>query len=70
MPAPESQADFDAEMDLDALQRVKAMEREPTRFDRVRAFVQRKQEALDDAVSDIKPKNLGFNGAVRSKRSL
>ncbi len=65
-----SDTDFEAEMDLDALTRVKRMEREPSRFDRVRAFVDRKQEALNDAISDIKPKNLGFNGSVRSKRSL
>ncbi len=57
-------------MDLDALQRVKEMERNPTRFGRVRDFVQRKQEILNDAVKDIEPKSHGFNGAVRSKRSL
>ncbi len=70
MAQVEGASDFEAEMDLDALQRVKAMEREPSRFDRVASFVQRKQEALNDAVADIKPKNLGFNGSVRSKRSL
>ena len=65
---PDTEDDFQAEMDLRSLKEAKDINDDPSRLDRARGFATRKAEELTKIVSDLpKPKQRSrFSGARRS----
>ena len=68
---PHVDTDYEAEADLDALQRADEVKSNPLRLSRLRGYLEDKKEAVDKALSGFaSPGPAGFNNAARSKRSL
>ena len=62
--------DFEAQMDLDAIQRASQVEADAGRMIRLRGYLEDQKQGLDEALSFITPPSRGFNDTVRNKGSL
>ncbi len=65
----QSDRDWEAEQDLDALMRADDVQKDPARLQRIQSHLEEKREAIDNALTRITPAAKNFNGATRSKRN-
>ena len=69
MPTVPSQADFEAQMDLEALRTAKEVENDPSRIARARAFAERRRDELAEIAGNLPGRpSRGFNKSVRNSK--
>lgn len=65
-----SEQNFEAQEDLNAIQRASQVEADAGRMSRLRGYLEDQKKGLDEALNVIAPPSRSFNNTVRNKGSL
>jgi hypothetical protein len=66
---PATEADYQAESDIDAMRRTKEVEKDPARLARAKNFAERREQEFRQIADEIPGKPVRrFNGAVRGSK--
>ncbi len=63
-----SQAEFEAQMDLDALKRIESMDSDPRRASNVQTFLKKQMDTANQAMEKFGAEKRPFNNAVRGSK--